>query len=400
MPLNNPAPNFALLTSFDMRGQASQTVFTRNGNAVALPAYASDEGHFEDVIFFLNGRISSATVNATDNTDTISTFGADWVVSINSSDKVQISSDTEFEVTHTGTTDALGFGSSTVSSVLVGSEYIATAPNDWLRGMVTLDDLSYRIDEVVGSGTFNTPAVKADVQDVPTWLRSSSTSDADSFGLTSLQALDNTATSIASDITWLINDDGFTQCHYRTSLGDITWNSTAIRDALGFTGDEVPVVDGTVSRLTSTYKSHSVLLPSRPYQSHHLRVENLSQSRRKIGGGYVSNYIGTYITSVLRFDLDALLDSQDDYRHFANKWLKLCSEGERVNLYQSWGDSRRALITADVNADQPAYDDIYTSENNGELGRVRGTLLSAQFDLTYPSRLKRRVPVNMEVEHL
>jgi hypothetical protein len=103
---------------------------------------------------------------------------------------------------------------------------------------------------------------------------------------------------------------------------------------------------------------------------------------------------------VLRFDLDALLDSRDDYRHFANKWLKLCSEGERVNFYQSWGDSRRALITADVNADQPAYDDLYTSEDNGELGRVRGTLLSAQFDLTYPSRLKRRVPVNMEIEHL
>ena len=401
MPLNNPAPNFALLASFDMRGQSEQTVFTRNGNAVALPTYASDSGVFEDVLFFLNGRISSATVNATSNTDNVSTFGSDWTVSVNSSDRIQISSDTEFTVTYTGITDALGFGSSTVSSVLVGSDYVATAPNDWLRGVVILDDLTYRIDEVGGgSGTFNTPAVNADVQDVPTWLRSSSTSDVDSFGLTSLQALGNSATSTATDITWLINDEGFTQCYYRSSLGDITWNSTAIRDALGFTGDESPVVDGTIKRLTATYKPHSLLLPSRPYQGHHLRAENVSQSRRKIGGGYVSNYIGTYVSSVLRFDLDALLDSQDDYRHFTDKFLEQCSDGERLNFYQSWGDSRRALITANVNAEQPAYDSLYTSEDNGELGRIRGTLITAQFDLAYPSRLKRRVPVNIEIEHL
>jgi len=400
MPLNNPAPNFALLASFDMRGQSAQTVFTRNSNPVNLPTYASDSGVFEDVIFFLNGRISSATVNATSNTDTAKTFGTGWTVSINSSDKVQISASAEFTVTHTGTTDALGFGSSTVNSVQVGSNYIATAPNDWLRGVVILDNLSYRIDEVGGgSSTFNTPAVTSDVQDVSVWLRSSSTSDVDSFGLTSLQALDNTENSV-TDITWLINDDGFTQCYYRSALGDITWNNTAIRDALGFKGDESPVVSGTIKRLTATYKPHSLLLPSRPYQGHHLRAENVSQSRRKIGGGYVSNYIGTYITSVLRFDLDALLDSQDDYRHFTDKFLSQCSEGERINFYQSWGDSRRSLITANVNAEQPAYDELYTSEENGELGRIRGTLITAQFDLSYPSRLKRRVPVNMEIEHL
>tara|TARA_B100001094_G_scaffold151769_1_gene146911 strand:+ start:226 stop:1431 length:1206 start_codon:yes stop_codon:yes gene_type:complete len=401
MPLNNPAPNFALLASFDMRGQSAQTVFTRNSNPVNLPTYASDSGVFEDVIFFLNGRISSATVNATSNTDNAKTFGTGWAVSINSSDKVQISASAEFTVTHTGTTDALGFGSSTVNSVQVGSNYIATAPNDWLRGVVILDNLTYRIDEVGGgSSTFNTPAVTSDVQDVSVWLRSSSTSDVDSFGLTSLQALDNTATGTATDITWLINDDGFTQCYYRSSLGDITWNNTAIRDALGFRGDESPVVDGTIKRLTATYKPHSLLLPSRPYQGHHLRAENVSQSRRKIGGGYVSNYIGTYITSVLRFDLDALLDSQDDYRHFTDKFLAQCSEGERINFYQAWGDSRRSLITANVNAEQPAYNELYTSEDNGELGRIRGTLITAQFDLSYPSRLKRRVPVNLEIEHL
>ena len=126
----------------------------------------------------------------------------------------------------------------------------------------------------------------------------------------------------------------------------------------------------------------------------------MSQGRRKIGGGYVSNFIGSYVTSVLRFDLDALLDQVDDYRHFTNNFLPLVSSGERINFYQSWGDSRRALITSEVNSSQPSYDLLYTSEDNGSFGRVRGSLTTADFDLAYPTRLKRRVPVNMEIEHL
>ena len=143
-----------------------------------------------------------------------------------------------------------------------------------------------------------------------------------------------------------------------------------------------------------------MLIPSRPYQSHHLKGQNVAQARRLIGGGYVSNHIGTYVTSVLRFDLDALLDSSDDYRHFTDRWVPFCSPGERINFYQGWGDSRRALPSASVNSSQPAYDTLYTSEDNGEYGRVRGSLTTETFDLIYPGRLKRRVPVTLEIEHL
>ena len=154
------------------------------------------------------------------------------------------------------------------------------------------------------------------------------------------------------------------------------------------------------SRLTSTHKNQGVLIPSRPYQSHHLRVNNVAQNRRKIGGGYVSNFIGSYVTSVLRFDLDALLDQVDDYRHFTNKFLPLVGPGERINFYQGWGDSRRALITADIVGSQAAYDLLFTSEDNGDQGRVRGSLTVADYDLSYPTRLRRRVPVTLEIEHL
>lgn len=400
MPLNNPAPNFGLLTSWDVRSLSGVNVFTRGSTTVSLPTYSAGQGVYDDVVLFLNGRISSSAVYGTGAINAVKTFGSSWSISINSNDKMQISSDSDFEIVSAGSIDGLGFGTSTVSAVLVGSDYVATAPHDWLRGVSVLSDMSYTIDETGGSGTFNLFSTSTpDVQDLSTWVRASGEGDADDFGLTSLQERDNTLMS-STAITWLITDSGHTQCHYPTSVGAITWVSTALRDLLGFTGDETPVVDGTTERLTSTHKCEGVLIPSRPYQSHHLSVEQVSQSRRKIGGGYVANHIGSYVSSKLTFDLDALLDAVDDYRHFTNKFLPLVSEGERVNFYQSWGDSRRALITADINTSQPAYDSLHTSEHNGAYGRIRGSMKTATYDLSYPTRLQRRVPVSVEIEHL
>jgi len=399
MPLNNPAPNFGLLTSIDMTGQSGETVFTRSGGSdVDLPNYASGQGYYEDMLFFLNGRGVDASFKA-DYQLGLATFGTSWAMTINEDDKVTITSDVQFEVTSTGGDDPFGFGTSTLVASLVGSDYVLSAPNDWTRGLIDLDDVSYRIDESGGSNTFNIPSIKSDVQDVTCFIRGYDESDSDSFGLSSLQALDNTAQS-STDITWTLTDQGYVQCHYRTSLGDITWSNTTIRNLLGFTGDESPVIDGTHSRITSTHKNAGVLLPSRPFQSHHLRVENLGQSRRKIGGGYVANFIGSYVVSNLNFDVDALLDQVDDYRHFTERFLPLVGPGERINFYQGWGDSRRALRTAQVVGSQSAYDLLYTSEDNGDQGRVRASLLTANYDLAYPTRLRRRVPVNMELEHL
>jgi hypothetical protein len=276
---------------------------------------------------------------------------------------------------------------------------VITAPNDWTRGFLSLSDVTYRIDEVGSSDNFNFPLLLSDIQDVSVFIRGHDEGDADDFGLSSLQELDNTAQA-RTDITWTITDEGFTRCYYPTSKGDVSWTSTTLRDLLGFTGNETPVVDGTFSRVTSTHKNAGVLLPSRPYQSHHLKVENVGQSRRKIGGGYVSNFIGSYVTSSLAFDLDALLDESDDYRHFTERFVPLVGPGERINFYQGWGDSRRALRTAQVVGSQEAYDLLYTSEDNGDQGRVRGSLVSSDFDLAYPTRLRRRVPVSLEIEHL
>ena len=404
MPLNNPAPQFGLLTEYDMRAYAGVEVFSRSGgSAVSLQNYGTSpagDGIYEDLLFFLNGRASPADQMWQGQADAVNTFGASWTITINEDDRVTVTSNVDFEIRSTGTVDALGFGSVAVGASLVGSDYVATAPNDWTRGSLDLADVTYRVDEVGGSNTFNFPSVNVHMQDVTVGMRDEATvTDADVFtGLKSLDIQDRGANT-GYFISWFIDDTGRVNCSYVSGAGDISWSSAEIRNLLGFTGDETPT--GTTHKLlTATYKASGVLIPSRPYQSHHLRGENVAQARRLIGGGYVSNHIGTYVTSVLRFDLDALLDSSDDYRHFTDRWVPFCSPGERVNFYQGWGDSRRALPSASVNSSQPAYDTLYTSEDNGEYGRVRGSLITEAFDLIYPGRLKRRVPVTMEIEHL
>lgn len=400
MPVNTPAPNFALLAALDMRNYSAVEIFQRSSTARTMPTFSTGSGVYEDTLFFLNNRESSGTVYGSGQLATSATFGSvsSWRIYLNSSDKIVIESNVDFTVTSTGSSDPLGFGSSTVNATLSGSVYIATAVNEWSRGLLELTSMSYRLDEVGGgAGSFSFPTLVNDVQDVTTFLRAAET-DADDFNLSSLQEIDTAAGS--TQITWGLNDDGFVQCHYKTTEGDIVWSSTAIRDLLGFSGNESPVVGALYSKLTASYHSDAVLFPTRPLQSFHLRAENVGQFRRKIGGGYASNFIGSYVTSSINFDLDARLDERDDYQHFANRFIRFIGGGERINLYQNWGDSRRALRTDQIRGSQAAYDSLYTSEQNGERGRLRGSSVTVDYNLIYPTRLHRRVPVQMEIEHL
>ena len=87
---------------------------------------------------------------------------------------------------------------------------------------------------------------------------------------------------------------------------------------------------------------------------------------------------------------------------FTNKFMQYISSGERINYYQGWGDSRRALIHADVTiASTDEYTVLFTSEDNGDQGRIRGSVTPlTTVDLVYPGDLRRKVPVTLEIEHL
>ena len=105
------------------------------------------------------------------------------------------------------------------------------------------------------------------------------------------------------------------------------------------------------------------------------------------------------MTSRLSFDLDALLDQKDLYQHFIHEFAQYALSGARVNFYQCWGDPRRSLQAASVSGSQSAYDLLFTSQDNGDYGRIRASATNSAINLAYPD-LRRKVPVNLNLEHV
>lgn len=397
MPLNNPSPNFALLSSFNARTWSGVNVYDRGSNNITLPTFAIGEGIYEDGISFLNGRGSDGGFSTGDLIQAGSAFGTNWTITINSSDKVVISCDDSFKIRFKSGSDDLGVGSSSFGAASTSF----TCPNDWTRGS-NIKTASYEVVDSsdANSFTFNISS-GLNSQDVVVAIRErGTTNDIDDVNSANcLEVLDITANS-NDYIKWYVNDQGHVECMYYNTVADITWVSTTFRDRLGFSGSESPS-GTTIKTITADHPLPGSLFPSRPYQRHHLQTDTITQARRKIGGGYTSNFVGSYIQSILDFDLDALLDEKDLYRHFTNNFVGYIPSGERINFYQGWGDSRRALITSDIDVSQPAYDLLYTSEDNGDQGRIRASIVNnGMISLAYPNRLRRRVPVSMTLEHL
>jgi PAS domain-containing protein len=398
MPLHDPSPNFALISSFDARQWSNVTVFEQLGYPVTIPTFAAGAGVYEDALFFLNGRSSASSL--TEMVSALATFGSDWKVEVNADDLLEISNaSTAFSIAPIGD-DVFGWGTQTAS--VVGGRLVVTADLDWMRGLY----LGGRFTLTSGGGSFIAPYSSTGYrprQDIMTLLRNRGvTSDADElYSTTCLEALHESAfNSSSSTVFWLINDDGHVEAHYPALNGAITWLNSSFRDRLGFSGSEVAVgTSDSYVKITADRPLPGALFPSRPYQAHFYSTESMSTARRLLGGGYVSNFLGSYVTSNLTFDLDALLDQKDLYRHFTEGFLPYCGEGERINFYQGWGDSRRALRSGLVSSSQPAYDLLYTSENNGDLGRLRCSMRSTDFDLSFGA-LKKRVPVTVSLEHL
>lgn len=398
----NPAPNFALMSSVDISA-FSGAFFSRTST---ISASIFNKTVYEDMITFLNGRGMQVGYDLPAQLLTTSTFGTDWHIGIDNNDKVEISSTHTFQIkfnsasTITGNKDILGIGTSFIQysgSATIGTPLLAykvTSPNEWKRGEIVA--FSYIIEEIGGAGSF-TWNFTGGAQDLIVACRARGNGDLDD-STECLEQIDIDKHP-GNDIRYYLNDDGKVVTSYLV-VPDITWNSIEFRNRLGFTGNETVQTINFYSVVVADNYCPGVLIPSRPYQDNYLDVLNSSESRRKIGGGYVSNYVGTYISTNLMFDLDARLDQIDLYRHFTNNFINYISSGERINFYQVLGDSRRSSISASYTVDQPAHDLLYTSSRNGYEGRVRASMRNESFNLSYPTRLRKRVPINMRLEHL
>ena len=404
MPYNTPAPDFALLSSFNARPWLGVDVVSYGGSNISLPSYTTGQGVYEDGLYFLNGRgvgdttPSNAMGTFSEALSSLATFNSSWSVTLTADDRIKITSDALFRVTPLDD-DVLGLGTQTASL----TTFSVTAQTDWTRGNYA--GQRYRFDNLFGTSFDAFRAAENrpwPAQDVIAGLRGRGLADIDD--LSPADCLEELIRDQSgTEIRLILNDVGHVEIWYLSSAS-FSWIDTSFRDRLGFSGNELPVAQGStatdyVQKLTADYPMPGCIFPSRPYQDHHYLVESVTEARRKIGGGYTSNLIGTYTTSLLSYDLDALLDQRDLYRHFTDAFIPNCPNGERINFYQTWGDSRRSLRSALVTSTQPAYDLVYTSEDNGDTGRLRCSLVSASYDLAFGS-LKRRVPVSMRLEHL
>ena len=395
MPSLDSAPNFGLLTEADLRDLSGVNLYSRGSKSISLSIASTV---FLDLVEFLSGYSANQTIADTVEyyaTVAGSASAGSWSVFIGADDKVSLQASRAFDISHTSGTDWMGIGSGTVSSSPSGTSHVATLPEEWTRGRVAGPSI-FEVDPT-GEAAFSV-TIDGEYQDLRVAMREPGTiGDADDSRATlSLSFEDTTENSLSgiNSVRWLIDEEGFTVCSYPSTLTDLVWSNATLRKLLGFTGDETPttVIGSNYERIKSTYPAAMVLIPTRPVERHQLTSDTVATRRRLIGGGQVSNKLATYTRSRVDFYLDAAADERDLYQHFVDRFAPYTGPGRRLTYYGEWGDSRRhGYILED------AYGTLYTLQE--ERGRFVGTLMEGDFNLNYPGRIRRRVPLSVTVEH-
>ena len=371
MPGNNLSPPIALLSEFDAREWAGVTVYTR-GSAVAL---SSTAGVFEDVLAFLHGYGMQA------GRDMAADAAAKWTASgaagtitcaLDASDRVYFESDTvDFKISAGAGNTTYGFDSAGHALVGGGAPFRRTATAEWVRGNVT--NITIEIDPDGAPAAFAVPAVALRSQSVVTMLRASALADADGGVTSSLMQLDNTANdNVNRRISAGLTDAGLVYFTRPTGVSAaLTWDSTTLRDRLGFTGSEAESASGGLTTLTATYPCPGVFVPGRPARRvrpwHWEKTETVDLTSGDIAANHIARRTG--------WDCEVWaggpVDVTDFERHLRDRMWRYAPVGFPCALHQHYGDPRRAIATWQITASQSAYTVLSTSERNGRRGRLR-----------------------------
>jgi hypothetical protein len=397
----------ALAAEFDARQWAGSVLFTRNAGAISVSG-PSDWGVFGDILDLLTGRGSGAlpavdTVNIANRAEAVT--GTPVVATITADDRVSLRfTGATSVVLAAGAGNSLwGYdpaGQASVSDGLGNQLLIATST--WPRGNQVLT----AIDLTRGGSSGSLPKPGITVHSLLDSLRSWGSADADDLNPTgNLSALDFTAAG-GDEVRWGVTADGHVFCSRAVSgYSDVTWVSTSFRDALGFTGLETEVIVSGYGTTTATYPCAGLLTPSRPFDT----IDRGQQTRfgaslASNGGAYVTTWLDrvTYGVAML---LDGPADRIDRQDHALRKVLPAMPPGARVTVYQDWGDYRRSVRAADTSNPAVAprvapYSALYTSQRDGEYGRLlcrRDPGESGALVAAWPDRIKRRLPVTMQV---
>jgi hypothetical protein len=397
----------ALAAEFDARQWAGSVLYTRNSGAITVTAPAG-WGVFGDILDLLTGRGSGAppavdTVNlanraaAATSTTVVASITPDDCISLRFTGGTSV-------VLAAGAGNAL-WGFDPAGQVSVGGgggTQVLTAPSTWARGNRVL----VGIQLTRGGSSGSAPKTGITVHSLLDSLRAWGSADSDDLNPTgNLSALDFTASG-GEEVRWGVTADGHVFCSRKQSgYSDVAWVSTTFRDALGFTGLETEVVASGYATTTATYPCPGLLTPSRPFDT----IDRGQQTRfgaslASNGGAYVTSWLDRVIYGVALL-LDGPADRIDRQDHMLRAVLPAMPPGARVTVYQDWGDYRRSIRTADTSNPAVAprvapYSMLYTSQRDGEYGRLlcrRDPGESGALVATWPDRIKRRLPVTMQV---
>lgn len=395
MPSYDKSPNFMIMSDFDARNFTS-TLYTRAGSNIALNS--SGRVVFSDPVYFLNGRGQSATTSLKACLE--ADIGDTWTISIDSQDRIK------WECTASQNQDIeTQFGGGAIwgldndytnmsgTSVTFAGQWQRGNQIFWSAGSALYGKLSYSDSGTVYPTFYPSFPV---AQDIPSLLSVRSGS-----GIYCLQSAEE---ALFSDyVQWVLRDDGRVMqvVNYvaNANLINFAWADTAFRDRLGFSGLETWQTLYGRKVMIADNVMPGVIAPSRPYEDHHLAFDRLSDTRRKGDGSYGTNFKGNFTKSILRFYVDGIADTQDDYRRFVFDLGDYFYIGAKINLVQEVGEPRLNRMTSQISSSSPAYSLTHTSEDNGMHGIITGTITSITSDLPFENRIMRRIPVSMEIAH-
>ncbi len=395
MPSYDKSPNFMLMSDFDARNFTS-TLYTRAGSNIALNS--NGRVVFNDPVYFLNGRGQSATTSLKACLE--ADRGNVWTISIDSQDRItwgcSVSQSIDIN-TGSGGGDIWGLEDNYLEM------YSSTAvfPNQWQRcnklfwsaGSALYGKITYNGSSTVYPTYYPSFPV---AQDIPSLLSVRSGS-----GIYCLQSAEE---ALFSDyVQWVLRDDGRVMqvVNYvaNANLINFTWADTVFRDRLGFSGLETWQTLYGRKVMIADNVMPGIIAPSRPYEDHQIAFDRLSDTRRKGDGSYGTNFKGNFTRSILRFYVDGIADTQDDYRRFVFDLGDYFYIGAKINLVQEVGEPRLNRMTTQISTSSPAYSLTHTSEDNGMHGIITGTITSITSDLPFENRIMRRIPVSMEIAH-
>jgi len=409
VPGNTDAPPFALLTEWDMRSFAGQSLFDRGAAAVV----AASTYYYEDALSLLNGRGSEGTRDlGSDISASVGVAIGTITATVNADDRLEITSTdvlSSFAVSPGADNAFFGFD---VAGQAGGPTI--TAAGEWTRGTRQNRHLSITYTPGIGApvGPFFAPSIPYSAQGIVNMLRprdnAAAVNDSDNLHFADcIEVLDN-ATHATDVIRWGLSDTGRTFASWDASagLGDVVWISTTFRDRLGFTGAEVPLnvlspTGASVRVLLSTFPAAGVLVPTRPLVRLLERREEVTRTLRLTDGDVASNASGASTGWDLSFFLDGPADSRDLHRHWLEQWLPYAQLGGHCSIYQQWGDPRRAVSTrasTHSTSNTPAYSLLSTPEQDGERGRLRcrrDPSDASRRQVQWPGVLRRRVPTSL-----